>query len=122
MSEMKKYLQKYDNFNSELCPDWIWIKSMLWTEGHPVDFEYEWEHRPLRIGVAGDAGAPALLNKDEAISLVIPTGVEWQNLTLSKITNDPYSNIRAAIIYLMNKLSLSDLISVDDPNDKPFIQ
>ena len=97
MSEMKKYLQKYDNFNSDLCPDWIWIKSMLWTEGHPVDFEYEWEHRPLRIGVAGDAGAPALLNKDEAISLVIPTGAEWQNLTLSKITNDPYSNIRAAI-------------------------
>ena len=118
MSEMKKYLQKYDNFNSELCPDWIWIKSMLWTEGHPVDFEYDWAHRPLRIAVAGDAGAPALLNKDEAISLVIPTGVEWQNLTLSKITNDPYSNIRAAIIYLMNKLSLSDQISVDDPNDK----
>ena len=38
---------------------------MLWTEGHPVDFEYEWEHRPLRIGVAGDAGAPAVLNKDD---------------------------------------------------------
>ena len=65
MSEMKKYLQKYDNFNSELCPDWIWIKSMLWTEGHPVDFEYEWEHRSLCIGVAGDAGAPAVLNKDD---------------------------------------------------------
>ncbi len=44
---------------------------MLWTEGHPVDFVYEWEHRSLCIGVAGvagvagDAGAPAVLNKDD---------------------------------------------------------
>ena len=38
---------------------------MLWTEGHPVDFEYEWEHRSLCIGVAGAAGAPAVLNKDD---------------------------------------------------------
>lgn len=50
---------------------------MLWTKGHPVDFEYEWEHRSLCIGVAGDAGAPTVLNKDEAyyLSTRIPDSV-----------------------------------------------
>ncbi|TKU00174.1 hypothetical protein FDW89_12090 [Citrobacter sp. wls830] len=115
MSEMNRYLSKYPSYTSL---DWLWIKAMLWTEGDADGHKYEWEHKPLRIGVPGDKAAPVVINRSEAVKLVIPSGSTWQSITSSNLIADPHMNIRAAIVYLMNRLSKSDIISVDDSNDK----
>lgn len=115
MSEMNNYLSKYPQYYQL---NWLWIKGMLWTEGDANDHIDEWEHRPLRIGAPGDQGGPAVISRSEAISLIIPPGSEWQGITLGNIISNPHINIRAAIVYLMNKLSKSDIVSVDDPKDK----
>ncbi|EOF5434526.1 hypothetical protein ACK1MO_004261 [Salmonella enterica] len=115
MSEMNNYLSRYPAY---VRLDWLWIKAMLWTEGDADGHKNEWEHRPLRIGVPGDKGGPAVIAKSEAVGLIIPPGSAWQGITSSNMVSDPHMNIRAAIIYLMNRLSKSDIVSVDDPKDK----
>lgn len=115
MSEMNRHLSKYPSYTRL---DWLWIKAMLWTEGDADGHKYEWEHKPLRIGVPGDKAAPVVINRSEAVKLVIPSGSTWQGITSSNLIADPHMNIRAAIVYLMNRLSKSDIISVDDSNDK----
>lgn len=115
MSDMNRYLSKYPSYTRL---DWLWIKAMLWTEGDADGHKHEWEHKPLRIGVQGDKAAPVVIRRSEAVSLVIPSGSTWQGITSSNMIADPHMNIRAAIIYLMNRLSKSDMVSVDDSNDK----
>ena len=94
--------------------DWRWIKAMAWTETGAGD--RQWNSNTMQIGVSSDPGILVVTDRDnEMTKLITPPINSWQNLKKEKIKTIPEINFRAAIIYLMSRLSTSEIRSVKKP-------
>lgn len=73
--------------------------------------------RYLRIrGCGADQPVLAVTDSDnEKTRLITPPGLGWKNLKTTQIRIIPEINFRAAIIYLMSSLSISEIRSVKKP-------
>ncbi|MDF8821406.1 hypothetical protein OU545_07115, partial [Escherichia coli] len=89
---------------------------MLWTE-NDAENTSQWNGYPLQIGrFRKDKAMPALISGEKSTALVTPP--QWRNKAFNglkdpernywakeQITGSPEENIKAAITYLMMKLS-----------------
>ncbi|MFG6447421.1 LysM peptidoglycan-binding domain-containing protein [Roseateles sp. BYS180W] len=81
--------------------DWHLIRAMLWTETgakHP-----QWRTKPMQIGVVGDAGMGVVLAGAENVGLVADAELR-ANLSAETVRHQPEANIRAGLIYLLNRM------------------
>lgn len=108
--------------------DWYIIKAMLWTE-NDAENTSQWNGYPLQIGrFRKDKAMPALISGEKSTALVTPP--QWRNKAFNglkdpernywakeQITGSPEENIKAAITYLMMKLSNTKEESTIDQYD-----
>lgn len=116
---IRKLIYEMNNHLGRTTPhyltiDWRWIKAMAWTETGAGD--RQWNSNVMQIGVSSDPGILAVTDRDnEMTKLITPPIYAWQNLKKEKIKTIPEMNFRAAIIYLMSRLSISEIRSVKKP-------
>ena len=108
--------------------DWYIIKAMLWTENDAANTS-QWNGYPLQIGrFRKDKAMPALISGEKSTALVTPP--QWRNKAFNglkdpernywakeQITGSPEENVKAAITYLMMKLSNTKEESTIDQYD-----
>ncbi|MDM0075702.1 peptidoglycan-binding protein [Variovorax sp. J2P1-59] len=93
--------------------NWQLVKAMIWTEtgaGHR-----EWNVRPIRIGVLGDKGLPALLSRREGSELVVP-----YSLVGREVQTVPRENIRAGVGYMLMRMAEYGFASIPDRDHRIF--
>ncbi|EFO0323497.1 hypothetical protein [Escherichia albertii] len=91
---------------------------MAWTESGAA--QEEWHSNIMQIGVRYDPGILVVTKGKEMAGVVTPDIPEWKNLNEMQIREIPEINFRAAIIYLMNSLSIVSLRSVKKPCIAPL--
>jgi hypothetical protein len=89
--------------------DWQIIKAMLWVESGAANSE--WNRKPMRIGVPGDAGLTSFLSGNEGGDLILPPAWKRQ-LTIGSIRAIPVHNIMAGVGYLLMKMAHYEYRSV----------
>jgi len=94
--------------------DWRMVKAMVWTETGPHNSD--WNARPMRMGVPGDAGLPALRSGREGSDLIVPPGM----IIGSRATIDPRENIRAGVGYLLMRMANFDMVTVMSSDKSVF--
>ncbi len=109
--EIEEYNQRFKATPGFRALDWNLAKAILWVEsggpGNPA-----WTSRAMRIADRGDPGFHVLRGGQESAPAIISDNLR---MALSGDINDPRINIRAGIAYLLTRLALSELQSVDDP-------
>ena len=102
VNEYNRHLSKTPGY---MPLDWLLIKAMLWVENNPA--KPDWNIKPLRIGVPGDAGLPAFLGAEEGGDLILPP--IWKGkITANSARTLPVHNIRAGIGYLLMRMAYYD--------------
>lgn len=97
--------------------DWQLIKAMVWVESGADNFE--WNVKPMQIGVAGDPGMTSLLSDKEGGDLILPPA--WKGrLTTGSVRTIPAHNIRAGIGYLLMRMANFEYRSILGADTKVY--
>lgn len=82
--------------------DWQMIKAMLWVESGAA--HAQWKIKPMQIGVDGDPGMAALLERNGGGDLILPPSLAGR-MSSATIRSSPPQNIRAGIGYLLLRMA-----------------
>lgn len=94
--------------------DWKLFKAMVWVESGGAK-NPAWKQRAMQIGNPGDPGYATLKKRAEGSDLIMSDEL---HKAILKDINDPNTNIKAGMAYLLTRLLQTDIASVADPDDK----
>lgn len=113
-SETDEYNRRFMGSPGFVPLDWQMFKAVVWVEsGGPKN--PAWKSRPMQIENPGDPGHQTLLSGAEGADLIMSDQLKFD---IKGDINKPGLNIRAGMAYLVMRLAITEMRSVDDPRDK----
>lgn len=113
-SIIKTEIASYNNRFSKSF-DWLKVKAMLWTESGGPD-NAVWKKRVMQIGNPKDPAYDVLKNDKEGSSLIMDDALR-NKLKVASNIDDPKTNVKAAIAYLVTRMAQYKTESIRDKTD-----